>query len=323
MLQNLRPMRRCKTSVYTVAISHDASRYLWAGGSPGGDCSISVCSTASDKTLHTLDGHKKPVVRARFLEDGSVVSFSFDSHVCRWTSTGDLAASNETQLAHRADGFAISNDGLLAVTGDYRGGISGWPLDSGKRSFTFQENSQGLSISALAWQPNGRRLASGGAECKIRVWEIAGQRQVLETDLGWGHRIYGLAWNPDGTTFAAAIAPDGAAPEGSRSRVTLFEGSTGKELKSFFPDGHQPLCCTFSPDGRIIAAAGGSDDRGRHESKANCVVHAWNTATGEKVAALSGHSGLVRDLAFSPDCNWLVSAGWDNTVRSWQLARPK
>src|SRR5213080_2935716 len=109
MLTALRPTRRCKTPVYTVAISRDASKCLWAGGSPGGECSISICSVATDKPLHSLEGHKKPVVRARFLEDGSVLSFSFDSHLCRWTSVGELAVSNKRGLAHRADGFAVSN----------------------------------------------------------------------------------------------------------------------------------------------------------------------------------------------------------------------
>src|SRR5688572_19411051 len=100
MLTALQPTRRCKTPVYTVAVSPDASKYLWAGGSPGEDCSICVSSIATDKVLHTLAGHKTPVVRARFLQDGSVVSFSFDSHMCRWTPAGDLAVSNKRTLDH-------------------------------------------------------------------------------------------------------------------------------------------------------------------------------------------------------------------------------
>jgi len=155
------------------------------------------------------------------------------------------------------------------------------------------------------------------------VWAIAKQRQENEIDLGWGHHVQGLAWHPDGGIFAAAIAPDGAAPQGSKSRVTLFEVSTGKEVKSLFLDGHQPLCCTFGPDGCFLAVAGGGNDRGGRESKANCVIHVWNVASGQEVAILSGHTALVRDLVFTPDSHWLLSAGWDNTVRSWHLAALK
>src|SRR5262245_37710512 len=262
MLTALRPTRRCKTPVDTVALSPDASKYLWAGGTPEGDCSICVCSVISDKVLHALDSHKKPVVRARFLEDGSVVSFSFDSHVCRWTPAGELAVSNKMSLAHRADGFTVSSDGKLAAIGDYRGEISGWGLDDGSPSLALNENRRGPPVWSLGLKPKGNRLLSGGGEGTIRVWAIAKRRQDSEIDLGWGHHIEGLAWHPDGSIVAAAIAPDGAAPKGSKSRVTLFDGSTGKEVTSLFPDGHQPLCCTFSPDGRILAAAGGGGGRG-------------------------------------------------------------
>jgi len=270
-----------------------------------------------------LEGHKKPVVRARFLEDGSVVSFSFDSQICRWASAGELAVSNKRSLTHRADGFAVSNDGKLAVIGDYRGEISGWHLNNGAQSFAFKENNRGLQIWSLALAPDGKRLISGGAGGVIRAWAISKQRQEIEVDLGWGHHIQGLAWHPNGSIFAAAIVPDGAAPEGSTSRVALFDGSTGKEVRSQFPDSHQPLCCTFSPDGHLLAAAGGGTDRGGRESKANCVIHVWDVATSKEVASLSGHTGLVRDLAFAPDSLWLLSAGWDNTVRSWRLPSPK
>jgi WD40 repeat protein len=320
MLKSTRPMIRCKTPAYTVAISQDGSRYLWAGGRPDEACSINVCDIISDKMLNTIAHHKMPVVRARFLIDSSIVSFSFDSEVCRWTSMGELAASNERHLDYRADGFTLSNDGTLALIGDYRGQISGWRSIDGSRSFEFQENSQGHAIWALAIEPNGKRLITGGAEGKLRMWTIANQSEVLEIDLGWGHHVQGLTWQPDGKHFVAAIAPDGAAAKGSKSRIAIFDASTCEEVASLFPDGHRPLCCSFSPDGELIAAAGGSTDRGGRTSKTNCVIHVWNFASQKSIADLTGHTGLVRDLAFSPDSRWLLSAGWDNTVRSWNLA---
>lgn len=322
MLQSLSPLRRCKVSVSTVAVSRDGRRCLWAGGDPDGDCAISVCDVATNKVVHRLAGHKRPVVRARFLVDGSVVSFSFDSLLCRWTSTGDLATSNSTYCTHRADGFAVSSDGLLAVAGDYHGEITGWHLQDGSRSFAFREGSSRHPIWALALEPGGTRLLAGSRDGKIRAWALDRQHREYEIDLGQGHHVQGLAWHPGGSTFAAAIAPDGAAPSGSKSRILIFDAANQRELGCLFPDGHQPLCCAFSPDGRLLAAAGGGNDRGARESGANCVIHVWDSTSGQPIARLAGHTGLVRDLVFSPDSRWLLSAGWDSTVRSWRLESP-
>lgn len=134
-----------------------------------------------------------------------------------------------------------------------------------------------------------------------------------------GIHVHGLAWHSDGRSFAAALAPDGSAPSGAASRVAIFNATTFQELTSLATRGHQPFCCAFSPDGRLLAAGGGSTDRDADESKANCVVRVWDLPSGAVVAELQGHTGLIRDLAFWPDTRRLLTAGWDNTVRAWDL----
>lgn len=317
-MKALKPSQRCGMPVSCVDVSRDGTRYLWGGGSPGEDCSVSICDTATNKVLHVLKGHKKPVLHARFLEDGSVVSFSFDSHVCRWTADGELAASNETRLSHRADGFAVASNGKLAVSGDYRGELTGWQLKDGSKAWAFPENTEGQQIWSVAIAADNKCFVSGGAGGKIRLWNLAKKREDACIDLGIGYHIYGLDWLPDSQRFAAAVAPDGRAEKGTCSRVIVFESD--REVMAFATDGHQPRCCRFSADGRLLAAAGGGTDRGGGESKSNCVIHVWNVATGKEVATLAGHTNLVRDLAFSPDSKWLLSAGWDQTLRAWPLS---
>jgi WD40 repeat protein len=46
----------------------------------------------------------------------------------------------------------------------------------------------------------------------------------------------------------------------------------------------------------------------------------WNLRTGEKTRSLSGHAGPVYAIASSPDGKWLLTGSADQTVRLWPLA---
>ena len=67
--------------------------------------------------------------------------------------------------------------------------------------------------------------------------------------------------------------------------------------------GAAPVSLAFSADGKALASAGVSDEKGPGEPKL------WDVATGKKKATLKGHAGLVWSVAFSPDGKSLASAG--------------
>lgn len=69
----------------------------------------------------------------------------------------------------------------------------------------------------------------------------------------------------------------------------------------------------FSPDGKRVAAAGGSDNQ----------AHVWTVAGGKKSVSLSGHRATVMSVAFSPDGKWLATSSSDQTVKVWDAGTGK
>lgn len=68
------------------------------------------------------------------------------------------------------------------------------------------------------------------------------------------------------------------------------------------------LTVRLSSDGQLLAA-GGADGK----------VRLWNVATGESQAVIAASQKWVRSVDFAPNCDRLVVAADDNTVRSWSL----
>ena len=66
---------------------------------------------------------------------------------------------------------------------------------------------------------------------------------------------------------------------------------------------------TFTPNGTVLAAAGGNTD--------DFSIHLWDVVNGQSLGELNGHTGIVWSLAFSPDGSMLASVSADHTAKIW------
>ena len=96
----------------------------------------------------------------------------------------------------------------------------------------------------MAFSPDGRRLATGGEENTVKIWDVQ-TGQELHTLRGHNGDVYTVAFSPDdeGRWIASA---------GEDSTVKVWDSQTGALVRSF--RGHTGLVSSvaFSPDGRRL-----------------------------------------------------------------------
>jgi WD40 repeat protein len=103
-----------------------------------------------------------------------------------------------------------------------------------------------VGVTALAYSPDGRRLAVAYLSGFVRVWDAADGREVFATRGGAAGELSDVVYTPDGRRIAT----------GGRGGVRIWDAGTGHELLWLGPASRDARVLAFSPDGRRLAAGG-------------------------------------------------------------------
>lgn len=173
---------------------------------------------------------------------------------------------------------------------------------------------QGSPIhQGVAFAPDDERLAAGGSDGIVRVWDI-GSCQLISELRGHRDTVHDVAFSPDGRWLAST---------GFDETTRLWDLESQREVfvSHALADGRR---VAFSPNGRFLAETGYRDAAGLvvvwdlNELGSEIDSPETSEANVPEKMATRWFRQNCRDIEFTPDSEFLVLACWDGTLRVWQ-----
>ena len=273
----------------------------------------------------TIRGRTDGVCSVAFSPDGKSLAVTEYPGIVRLCAVAD----GRERLTIKAPAWTtgsteFSPDGRRLATGLWTGSKDGvsppgndvvaWDTESGKTVLTLKGHTEG--ILALAISPDGGRMLSGGWDGIAKVWDAKSGQALATLEFARLHMRLGIRepvvpvesvdFSPDGRTFATSTGVSIAAgrPEGL-GEVTFWSTSTLRETATLNDYDVFVKQLAFSPDGKLLATAGGDG-----------TVRLWDTSTHREVGATKGRP----PIAFSRDGQTLVACVAEGTLGLLKVA---
>jgi WD40 repeat protein len=296
--------------------------------------------------------HAAPVITAlAYSPDGETLAVSGYREILLHKADGSELMARLAGLSDKITSLAFSADGstLAAVGGTAAtfGEIQFWDVAARKlkRSVTLTND----TLFGVSFSPDSTKIACGGADNAIYVYEVATGKQLLKMNHhdGW---VFGTVFSKDGSQIVS-VSRDRAAKltnvaEGifieninqlKGELVTIASQPKQDNVLVGGEDGvpalymmHRPRSLVIGDtstlirefekqDGPVIAVAFSPDGQLTAVGSSAEEIRIYKTDSGERVQSFKGHQGGIYAVVFKPNGEQLAAAGFDGTVRIYDV----
>lgn len=213
---------------------------------------------------------------------------------------GVAIAQEHTTLTHGGKVYSVAyspiNSSLIASAGgDHR--VKLWDLETDE---VITLGSHRGIVNSIAFSPDGKFLVSGSDDYTIKLWDVLRKRHLSTlshvTDR-FRSQIKAVTFSPDGQKIISAGL-----------HLKIWDIHTLREIMTI-RHSDWIFAVALSSDGKYLAYG---DTGGQ--------INVRNIQTQQDVAQFRGDEDSITALKFSPDDQFLASAGYNGSVKLWQLS---
>jgi WD40 repeat protein len=287
-------------ALFGMLLGAAAMIFLSAHADPPAESSPALVATCPTGLVEAL----------AFSPDGKTLASSGQDHtLILWNmeNVGGGCHILPTIVEHATAGLALafSPDGKTLIVGGERSLVI-WSYEAGRCTSPRQFATE--TVRCLAFSADGRTLALGCDDGSVRLWDMpaARERAILEAHVDV---VRSVCFSPNGRRLVSS---------GQDRLVMLWDTEESVAIRPLGAEfiGHNAVrFAAFSPDGAYVAI-------GEVDGCPTDII-LLHAETGKFRSRLTGMSGGINALAFSPDSQTLATAGIDRRIKIWDIVQSR